>query len=404
MKFPTAVMGAWLVGAVAACTTQEGALIHVTFEAGSLDHVEFIFARAASSVKIDVRPRLLVDDVTPQRAHLRDYSAADSVAIAANATAYDYLVPSNVAPAAEALFVVGYLNNEPRQIAFLTPRVPSDHVNRYTAALVADDRNLKAFGIDPFNCVAWRHDDLVDAITLADDHDCDGRATRDEPTCDVRVLDPAAPPVETCDSFDSNSDCVLPPEDNGICAKAGSGACVLAHYNCKETLETVAFSCAGPPPPSSRNINSDICIDPRLCGDPAGEKIDLAAAPPSFVCTVAFAAPADQQSCNQFQLKSPPINAVCPDADFFDDGSVKIQRNTSQGGCSYLGKVEKRLPGELGKKIGVLYPINGMADGTRRLTVVELVYADAPAKCGAEPSLSCVPQTGVSSLLQTCGL
>ncbi len=410
MKMPTVLVSATLMTALAACATQEGALIHVTFEAGSIDHVEFIFARGAADIKIDLAPQLDVNNATVQRAYLRDYSAADSVTIGPKETTYDYLVPSNVAPAAEELFVVGYLGDKPVQIAHLTPHPASDHVNRYTAALVADERNLAAFGVKTFDCLAWKHGDVIDAITLREDHDCDGRAPIDDATCDVLVRYTQAPSVEQCDGMDSNSDCEWFSGPAGRLCKtldATANHCLLGTgWGCSESPGLKKeLPCDGPPPESTARSTNGICLDPLNCKSPLNPPFDLATATPDFDCTV-FVTDGDPKGCNKFVFTALPLGGIgCPDPDFFDDSSLKLRKVSTQGGCTYDGEVIVRTPGQTEKNIAVMYPTGGAPLSVRRLSVFRLVFQTVNSCDPNSASVAChVHNNNILTrpLLQTC--
>lgn len=390
MKVPT-VLSATLMTALAACTTQDGALIHVTFDAGSVDHVEFFFVRARPDIPLDLSP--LLSSPAKPTVYQRDYYPADSVAIAAGVNEYDYLVPSNAAPAAEGLFVVGYRERVPVQIAQVaTLRVSSERVNRYSAALAPDAANLEAFGPKPFTCVTWRHGDAIDAITLAGDNDCDGRARTDEPTCDTQVADPQAPDQEMCDSIDSGSDCKMFAEPVRRLCKTlnfSNNNCLLGTgYGCSETVGArTELPCDGPPPESTSRSTTDICVDALTCKAPLSPPFDLATATPDFDCTV-FVKDDNAKGCNKFQFTAIPrsMPIACPDPDYFDDGFVKLQKVGDQGGCKYDGEVLDRAPGQTAKNIAVMYPT---PNGLRRLTVFRLLFQSVSSCDSNSTAVTC---------------
>lgn len=378
-----------VLSALSGCETQSGAAIQVSFAPGSVDHLEFFFAQRGDEPMQRLRAIPQLAPTLKPEVLLRDYAANDSVTVTASDSSYVYFVPSSAAPKGDKVIVVGYLAGKPVSFDRETIVVSNAQVNEYVLELASPGATdgLADFGRDLYQCLAVKSGNEVDAVTRADDLDCDGIRTEIDKTatnatCDIDVLDRLASDPESCDGRDSGGDCVrFENQIDKPCAQrdAVGRFCRLGtSYACDDTSPDVAVGavCDGVAPRSNEpnNMGSKICVDPLLCGNPNGPGIDLAQLVPAMECEVRFK-PGDTKSCTKFSMVAIDANSLCPDADFIITSAttLKLQTRSSVGACAYEGEILDRVGN--GDLVAVTLPVASRTN-VRRLTMVRLKYLE----------------------------
>ncbi len=389
-------LAATLVG----CETQAGAALDVSFAPGSIDHLEFFFAKASADPSNKINPIPQLEPVGQLTIFpsvlLRDYAANDSVIVTANDSSYVYFVPSSATPKGDQLIVVGYLAGRPVSFDRETIVISSSRVNEYALTLHSPgaDGGLADFGREPYQCIAVKTGNAADAVTRADDIDCDGNKTKDELTCDREVWDHTAPAVEACDGLDSGGDCLRAPSQvAGLCAEyvAAQAYCRLGgSYACDDSSPAVAIpSCDGAAPTSAdpTNARAPICLNPTLCGGLTSSVLTVADLVPTLVCKVQFQ-PGEVESCSKFIMLAPTYPDGCPAADYLKSPDLDLRIDAKPQGmnCEYTGRVLRRTVGPLTNLVAVTLPVGNVPPtplSVRRLTTVRLEY---------EETLSCTSE------------
>ena len=396
-----------LLGMLASCETQSGAALQVSFAPGSIDHLEFFFAKATSPSELHA-----ISQLAPAKPSvlLRDYAANDSVTVTASDSSFVYFVPSSATPKGNQVIVVGYLKGEPKSFYRETIVVSDSRVNEYALELASPAANegLADFGRELYQCVAVKTGNAVDAVTRADDIDCDGAKTSAEPTCDIDVLDRRATDVESCDGRDSGGDCVRLNRVNKFCAQTeiDEGFCRLgSSFGCDDSSPAAVgeSTCDGVAPKSAdpAHAGDAICLDPSLCMRPVAPGFDLTEVPATIACPVFFKS-GDTTSCTKFTLAAALTGQPCGDADYIAGSAttLKLQTNGTAGGCTYIGEVLTHDASQRSALVGLTLPVANRP-GVRRITIVELLYTEVSV-CPVVPPCRAIPINALAVLRNTC--
>ncbi|MBP9087709.1 MAG: hypothetical protein KBG15_16420 [Kofleriaceae bacterium] len=400
-----------LLGLLGSCQPQAGAALDVSFAPGSIDHIEFFFAKPSTDPAIQLRaiPQLAL--LIKPSVMLRDYARNDSVTVTANDSSYVYFVPSSAVPKGDQVIVVGYLAGKPVSIDRETVVVSDSRVNEYALTLASpgDGNGLADFGRELYQCAAVKIGNEVVAITRTDDIDCDGAKTVNEATCDVDVLDRLATAVESCDGRDSGGDCLrFANKVAALCAQTdlvGEYCRLGSSYMCDDSSPTATrdSACDGVAPRSTGplSVGGTLCIDPTLCARPDGPGLDLATLAPEMECTVAFK-PGDVKSCTKFTMPAAPVGGMCPDADVIVATGIelKLQTRTDSTDCRYDGEVLNHTDPS-GAMVAITLPVVNRP-GVRRVTMVRLNYQVTTACPSGEMLCTAIPSSALGLLRNTC--